>query len=348
MLDFTNKDGPVIQSRPSSIYEKRNIRSPTRNDSSRIEPIYEPILPPALPIKTWENEANLIFMEKDSEVDASIVRQNIHYAQRGPTPLQRSPVMDNVALKALSEEQNLKAREASLAEDIAEQLTQISKLTQQHMSKQGLVQTSASVKEENLNNMYKPSTEEKLHTLNYKASILKSRSKDDNDTSSAITLDLKPNENSVSEHVIQDESKGNYKIKISYLEHAQAQESLKLCHDYDKVSNKIDQKKHLEPEESYTQVSKARFNDEPAKMIDFELASITQVPGKDIKLQEKYDGFVDALEVMSSKGQGLPYIDESRENNTIDNEDYFARHSYTRDMIQTNMLPCVEEDLGKF
>ena len=125
VLDFNNVDGPVIQSRPSSIYEKRRLLTPTRNEyqlnTCKVEPIYEPILPsvpPPLPKKSWDDKTYIYPNEAASRSDISFPEEYQLHKQRGPTPLQRSPVVDNVALKVLSEGRNLKVKQNWTSEDI--------------------------------------------------------------------------------------------------------------------------------------------------------------------------------------------------------------------------------------
>ena len=89
-----------------------------------------------LPKKPSENDTN------EEECDGqhkTCSKQELNVDHRGPTPLQRSPFMDNVALRALDDEQNLKMKEESIADDIADQLSQITLLARQHMTEQGLV-----------------------------------------------------------------------------------------------------------------------------------------------------------------------------------------------------------------
>ena len=165
-----------MQSRPSSVYEKRHPNHSARNEhlckSNRNEPIYEPILPPVpppLPKKPWEMDVKDDEYEDKTEMFLS---KESNSESRGPTPLQRSPFMDNVALKALDEEKSLKIKEDSLADDIVDQLTQISLLTKQHMSEQGLVRQNVlhnQTKEEITPHTF---SSEKVHTLRYESGIL--------------------------------------------------------------------------------------------------------------------------------------------------------------------------------
>ena len=115
------------------------MHSPTK-----YEPIYEPVLPPLpppLPRKLWENNTkDLEAIQNSTEAYASSTRLNDNKEHRGPAPLQRSPVIDNVALKALSEEPNFRVKEICLSEDIHEQLSSISTPTKQHMSERGTLQ----------------------------------------------------------------------------------------------------------------------------------------------------------------------------------------------------------------
>ena len=103
------------------------MRSPPRN-----EPIYEPILPPIPPPLPPKSEQDTTKYTSKTEVDASTNR----IGTTGPVPLQRSPVMDNAAWKALSEQQSLNERNKDLVEDIAEQLENISCLAK-HMAEKG-------------------------------------------------------------------------------------------------------------------------------------------------------------------------------------------------------------------
>ena len=341
-----------MQSRPSSVYEKKHLRSPTKNEclrnSKTIEPIYEPILPPVpppLPKKPWESEKELEPIETASELDTCTEKAKKNYVQRGPAPLQRSPVIDNVALKALSEDRNLKAREDSIAEDIVEQLSQISLLTQQHMSEQGLVQ-SCTNEEGEQKQKYQDSTSEKLHTLNYKSGILNSSGKKVNDTSSTMcTSVIEFNEDdskSANVAVPECSAKENYRTNILNLNGAQAQGTIDLCDDVAKTCQNSQQDKVTG--DTYTQISKIKCKNEPAQLVKVEVTPINQMPGKDVEVVEKYEHFVDALEVMSTEGQGLPYIDESRGNETIYVGDIEAGHLCTSGKIQKRILSSVEEE----
>jgi len=249
-----------VQSRPSSVYEKRHPNHSTRNEqlckSNRNEPIYEPILPPVpppLPKKPWEMDVKDDEYEDKTEISLS---KESNSESRGPTPLQRSPFMDNVALKALDEEKSLKIKEDSLADDIVDQLTQISLLTKQHMSEQGLVKQNVphnQTKEEITPHTF---SSEKVHTLRYESGILNLSGATYSSESKKISSlsqsnNIKKIDDDKSEATVTD-----VQMTLNLNSNAQALERSKSCvdklHDYSVIENES----YRNYDTYYTKVSK--------------------------------------------------------------------------------------------
>ena len=343
MLDFHNKDGPVIQSRPSSIYEKRRIHSPTKN-----EPIYEPVLPPLpppLPRKPWENNIKDIeAIQNGTESYAFSTRLKDNKEHRGPAPLQRSPVIDNVALKALSEGHNLKIKEVCLTEDIHEQLSSISTPTKQHMSERGTLQDCSDEEDRMLKSMNKQQIVqiEKLHTLKYKSAVL---SASDQRMVGILDKDCSPtllihSDGSGSE--IKAKKGGGANHILTAHEEAQAQQIFK-GDGSDATLHEDCVQRNQNTVDSYTQVLKMS-EDEPLGGAQFEIGTITCPRAMTVKGEEKGDHLVNAIEIMSSEGQGLPYIDEPRESDTSDSSLSDSRQLWANITVQRQTLPSVEEE----
>jgi hypothetical protein len=297
-----------VQSRPSSVYEKRHLNQPSKNESfcrsNTNEPIYEPILPsipPPLPKKPWEGNIK----EEDAETKNNfILKEKSNDEQRGPTPLQRSPFIDNVALKALNEEQSLKLKKESLADDIADQLNQISLLTKQHMTEQGLVKHHEPESNKGNEMKSRTPTNEKVHTLKYNSGILNISDVQDRnmqiDTSSLSQS--QPNNESYN-----DKSETRVIVK---------QEDPNL----DKNAQALIANKNLiqvTPLNSQMKCDNAKNNDTYTTILktentDFVVESTSSSHDvKSHKSETKKDSR-SALNVLSSCGDELPYIDESK------------------------------------
>ena len=348
MLDFSNNDGPVVQSRPSSVYEKKYARNPTRNEyycnSNKVEPLYEPILPlvpPPLPKKPWENIDPKL--SSASEVDKCEKDTQI-LIHRGPAPLQRSPVIDNVALKAINEERNLKAKEESISDDIVDQLAQISILTQQHLSEQGLISTNPTVNETKQKLNSQDSSTEKLHTLKYKAQTL--------NTSDTQSYDKKPTIDS-SGVIIQNKvdnindscsSAGSNKSHISSMPDLDAQAPIKHVH-INETLHTYSQEQELQPIliDTYRKISKPS----PKSNVSSETSQVISARNAGSDGKEKNDDTSDALKAISSDGEGLPYIDESKGCDHSYDTNIVTGGSTAYGIKQKRILPSVEEENGK-
>ena len=281
-----------MQSRPSSVYEKNHLNQPPKNESlcksNTNEPIYEPILPslpPPLPKKPWENSIK----EEDCETKNNFIpNEKSNDEQRGPTPLQRSPFIDNVALKALNEEQSLKLKKESLADDIVDQLNQISVLTKQHMTEQGLVnhQEPDSYKRNEIKSQ--TSTNEKVHTLKYNSGILNISDIQDRNTqinkSEARITDVQedPNLDSNAQALLANKNL----IQVTPLDSQMKYKSAKN-------------------NDTYTTILKAEKDDVSVESTLSPPSVISHKP------QTKNDT-PSALNVLSSSGDEFPFIDESK------------------------------------
>lgn len=348
MLDFSNNDGPVVQSRPSSVYEKKYARNPTRNEyscsSNKVEPIYEPILPPVpppLPKKPWESIKEPKLEESACEVDKC--KKDTHiFIHRGPAPLQRSPVIDNVALKAINEERDLKAKEDSISDDIVDQLALISILTQQHMSEQGLISTNQTDNETKSEVKSKDSSTEELHTLKYKAQTLNTSNthydkKQSVDSSGANLQNEAQNKNNAS-------SAAANNTHIHNIPDSDAQAQIKHVH-INETLHSYTQEQELQPMliDTYTKISKSTpKSNVSSETSHFSSARIVVSDGK-----EKEDATSDALKVLSSDGEGLPYIDESKGCDSSFNTNIVTDGSTAYGIKEKRILASVEEENAK-
>ena len=334
-----------MQSRPSSVYEKRHPNHSARNEqlckSNRNEPIYEPILPPVpppLPKKPWEIDVKDDECEDKTEISLS---KESNSENRGPTPLQRSPFMDNVALKALDEEKSLKIKEDSLADDIVDQLTQISLLTKQHMSEQGLVKQNVlhnQTKEE-----IRPHTfsSEKVHTLRYESGILnlsggKCSSELKKISSLSQSQNIKKIDGDESETTVTDvQMTSNLDLN------AQALEESKSCVDKLHDNSFIENENNRNYDTYYTKVSKTENIKANVTPSTIELSNISD------DLQPLNSNTLGALKVLSSSGDELPFIDESRGNDESQNLNIVTGGSSACGAKQKRILPTVQEQ-GKY
>ena len=60
--------------------------------------------------------------------------------------------------------------------------------------------------------------------------------------------------------------------------------------------------------------------------------------------EEKGDHLVNAIEIMSSEGKGLPYIDEPRESDTSDSSLSDSGQLWANITMHRQTLPSVEEE----
>lgn len=287
-------------------------------------------------------------IQNASEVDARTKMVKCDKEHRGPAPLQRSPVMDNVALKALAEEHHFKLKEDCIAEDIIEQLNSISLLTKQHMSEKGLVRDC---NDENgsmhKNDENKITQLEKLHTLKYKSGILNASDKQidniQNKDGCSTGLICKDNNGDPGSE-IETEQNGVGNVILTIKE-AQAQQTVEKSSDIDATLHEVVQK-NQNTVDAYTPILKTKSNEEPLKGAQLNIRTLIGVPATAGQVEERDANFADALVVMSSEGQGLPYIDEPRGKDTTDNVDSVAGQLWSNSAIEGRILPSVKEDSG--
>lgn len=326
---------------------RNSIKSEYLCNSNKNEPIYEPILPPIpppLPKKPWENEKQFQNINENSEVDTCVKQEDQDHNKRGPAPLQRSPVIDNVALKALSEERKLKAKEESISNDIVEQLSRISLLTQQHISEKEVDHTHPTLDDRD-EEVKKPELfAEELHTIRSEGGVLNASDfKNFNKVYKGTNSDEQP----IKEFQCDDKPsltvstlKNHDKNDTSNI-NAQAQS--KKSSDVNETVTCYEnfQQTKVNSSDTYTKITKIKLD---SNLVSIDVVATNSSPEKTLNVNEtKHDSF-DALEAFSSDGKGLAYIDESTENDDFSSQNALMDRLSACNVIEKQLLPSVEEE----
>ena len=326
--------------------------TPTRNEyhlnTCKVEPIYEPILPsvpPPLPKKSWDDKTYIYPNEAASRSDISFPEEYQLHKQRGPTPLQRSPVVDNVALKVLSEGRNLKVKENWTSEDIVSHSAMALTSPCQNVFEQALQEnTIASAKNEDPNEEI--SYIEKIHTLRYNSGILNSSDPEhcaNNDIRKSKKEIKQANHSEIKDPPNKQDLKINVNIGTSE-NHAQAQLTNNAINNALEISNESIQQTSVNINNTYTQISKPKIG----RYLKSESHHHQTSPQASIE-EEKFNNYADALKVMANDGEGLPYIDETKPCESYNDLNIVTGRACdfgTTPRLQTKILPSLKEETG--
>ena len=297
-----------------------------------------------MPKKSWDDKTYIYPNEAASRSDISFPEDYQLHKQRGPTPLQRSPVVDNVALKVLSEGRNLKVKQNWTSEDIVSHSATTLTSPCQNVFEQVLLEnTIASAKNEDPNEEI--SYIEKIHTLRYNSGILNSSDPEhcaNNDIGISKTEVKQANYNEIKDPPNKQDLKMNVNIDTSD-NHAQAQLTNDAISNTLQISNESIQQTSININNTYTQISKPKIG----RYLKSELHHQTS-PQASIE-EEKFNNYADALKVMANDGEGLPYIDETRPCESYNDLSIVTGRACdfgTTPRLQTKILPSLKEETG--
>lgn len=298
-----------------------------------------------MPKKSWDDKTYIYPNEAASRSDISFPEDYQLHKQRGPTPLQRSPVVDNVALKVLSEGRNLKVKQNWTSEDIVSHSATTLTSPCQNVFEQVLLEnTIASAKNEDPNEEI--SYIEKIHTLRYNSGILNSSDPEhcaNNDIGISKTEVKQANYNEIKDPPNKQDLKMNVNIDTSD-NHAQAQLTNDAISNTLQISNESIQQTSININNTYTQISKPKIG----RYLKSELHHQTS-PQASIE-EEKFNNYADALKVMANDGEGLPYIDETRPCESYNDLSIVTGRACdfgTTPRLQTKILPSLKEETGE-